>query len=331
MAHKINKSSFRTAFRIVNKDIINWFPGHMGLGLKQMQQKLKLVDLVIEVHDSRIPLSGRNPNFKHTISAIKPHILILNKKDLTDNSYNSQVIKRLREEEQIKHVLYTNCKDQTCSGIKRIMPLAKELITNSDRFNRADNKEFCIMVIGVPNVGKSSIINVLRNRHLKKKGASHVGAVAGITRSVLNRIKIAEDPPIYLLDTPGILMPNIKDTETGMKLALCSCLQDHQVGPINIADYLLFWMNQNENYSYVDLLGLQEPSDDIAKVLLTGANFLEKTIVKKRYDNYLMRIPHLEAAAIHMIKAFRTGSLGKVFLDNNFFPKKESNKIETQV
>ena len=82
MAQKIAKDSFRSVFKSIDKDVLHWFPGHMNKGLKQMQQKLRLIDCVIEVHDARIPISGRNADFKFTISGVKPHILVLNKFDL---------------------------------------------------------------------------------------------------------------------------------------------------------------------------------------------------------------------------------------------------------
>lgn len=110
------------------------------------------------------------------------------------------------------------------------------------------------MIIGVPNVGKSSLINALRNRHLHKPAATQEGPTAGITRSVLTRIKICEDPLIYLLDTPGVLLPNIQNIDMGMKLAMCSCFQDHLVGEEVIADYLLYYLNKNKNFTYLDVV-----------------------------------------------------------------------------
>lgn len=307
---------FRQSFKKVPKDVLTWFPGHMNKGLRQMQQKLKTVDLVIEVHDARIPFSGRNQELKNTVTNVKPHILVLNKKDLIDPRLFGPITKQIREDEEIEHVLFTNCKDHQCQGVRRIMPLAKKLIVESERYNRAGVKEFCMMIIGVPNVGKSSIINVLRNRHLKKTGASQVGGVAGITRSVLNRIKIAEEPKTYLIDTPGILMPSIKDTNAGLKLALCACSQDHLVGDILIADYLLYRLNLIENFDYVELMGLHNPTDDIDEVLIAGAKKLETYQKVKTISNeYKLRL-NLEVAAKHFLKHFRTGSLGKIFLDN---------------
>lgn len=311
--------NLRPAFKLVNKDLIHWFPGHMNKGIKQMQQKLKSIDCIIEVHDARIPLSGRNPEFKYTVSGLKPHILILNKKDLISQRAQSKIADKIRAEQGIDRILFTNCKNQQCEGVRKIIPLAQELIGNSNRYHRSETDDCCVMIIGVPNVGKSSLVNILRNRHLHKKGASAVGAVAGITRSVLHKIKISEEPLIYLLDTPGILAPNIKDTETGMKLALCACLQDHLVGPDLIADYLLFWLNRNERLDYVELMGLDGPTDSIGEVLLAGSKKLAKFKKIKSFDGGMVLKPDFEAAAHHLLKAFRRGELGNVNLDEEYF------------
>lgn len=308
----------RKVFKTVSKDSVQWFPGHMSKGLRQMQQKLKMIDCIVEVHDARIPFSGRNPTFKHTVSGLKPHILVLNKKDLTDKKLLTRTADQVKAEEGINHVIFTNCKDHMDAGVRKIMPLANDLIMNSNRFHRTDEREFCIMIIGVPNVGKSSLVNIMRNKYLKKRCASPVGAVAGITRSVLTRIKVSIDPLVYLLDTPGILQPNIRDTECGMKLALCACLQDHLVGPEVIADYLLFWLNQHNRFDYVKLMGLQEPTDEIAEVLVSGAVMLDKHKKIKQYDGSIVVKPDMDAAAHHMIRAFRYGELGATNLDSNF-------------
>lgn len=222
MAYLINRSlhTFRQSFRVISGDTLHWFPGHMGKGLKQMEQKLKDVDCVIEVHDARIPLSGRNPNFQLTVLGMKPHILVLNKKDLTYHGKKNLIKEKIIKEYGISNVIYTNCKDQKCTGVKKVIPTAIDLINASERFNRAQETDFCIMVIGVPNVGKSSLINTLRNRHLHKGSAAPVGAVAGITRSLQNRIKVSENPSIFLLDTPGILTPSVQNMEAGLRLAL---------------------------------------------------------------------------------------------------------------
>lgn len=318
--------TFRQRFQVFNKELIQWYPGHMAKGTKQMQQKLKNVDCIIEVHDARIPVSGRNNELHYSLLTAKPSILVLNKKDLAPTEARPAIVRTLKETPDIpvQPIFFTNCKDQRCSGVKKIIPKAIELIQDSDRFNRQSAKEHTIMVIGVPNCGKSSLINVLRNRHLNKKAATKVGAVAGITRSVLTRIKICEEPLIYLLDTPGVLMPNIRDVEMGMKLALCSCFQDHLVGEENIADYLLYWLNSKENFSYVEAMGLAEPTDDITLCLLAGAKKLGKTIGLKNYsDGLIEQKPNLRAAASFFIKLFREGHFGELCLDDSYLKRNE--------
>lgn len=308
--------SFRQSFRVLHKEVLHWFPGHMGKGLRQMQQKLKNVDCIIEVHDARIPFSARNEEFKYTISGIRPTLLVYNKKDLIEKWEERRIKEIIQKQGGPEHVLFTNCKNQKCDGIRKVLPIVKQMIGNSNRFNRQDNPELTLMIIGVPNVGKSSLINVLRNRHLGAKSAAAVGAVAGITRSVLNRIKISEEPPIYLIDTPGILEPKVKDIESGLRLALCGCLQDHLVGNDVIADYLLYWMNKNSRFQYMEMFGLREPCDDIQTVLTEGAIHMGRTKRLKNYDGRIVEKPDVETAAITFIKAFRRGDFGKTCLDD---------------
>lgn len=305
---------YRDTFKLFDSNVLRWFPGHMDRGLKQMQSKLIHMDCIIEVHDSRIPFSGRNPIFQSSITAIKPHILVLNKRDLCDGMLQPKIMQRIKEESNIKNILFTNCKNQNCSGLKAIFPLAEDLIKRSDRYHRNQSREHNIMIIGIPNVGKSSLLNTMRNRYLSKPNASPVGGVPGITRSVLNRIKISEDPPVYVLDTPGILWPNIPDIETGLKMALCNILQDHLVGEDVIADYLLFWMNQRKKFSYVEYMGLDEPTDEISEVLTKGAVYLNKYKKIKTSEGY-KTYPDFILAAKHLLDGFRKGALGKFVLD----------------
>lgn len=307
------KEVFRSAFKTIEKEALHWFPGHMNKGLKQMQQKLRNVDCVIEVHDARIPISGRNPNFKFTICGIKPHILVLNKVDLIETRMKDDIQNVLQK--SCPNIIFTNCKDQQCLGVKQLFPLAKKLIQESERYNRANEEDYCIMIIGVPNVGKSSLTNTLRNRFLKKSNASAVGAAPGITRSVLHKIKISQNPLIYMLDTPGILTPNVPSTEVGLKLALCATIQDHLVGETIIADYLLYWLNKNEYFDYVDVLELNRRSDDILEVLSTIAVKNQRLLKFRDTSGSYVQRPDLEMAAKIMIKKFRTGELGKILLD----------------
>ncbi|XP_068597343.1 mitochondrial ribosome-associated GTPase 1 isoform X2 [Brachionichthys hirsutus] len=257
--------NFRTAFDFGGREVAHWFPGHMAKGLKQMRASLKSVDCVIEIHDARIPFSGRNPVFQETLD-VRPQMLILNKMDLADPSSKQRILKML-ENGGARNVLYTNCLKQADDSIKKLVPMVVKIIESNPRFNREETANYCLMVIGVPNVGKSSLINALRRTNLRKGRASRVGGEPGLTKAVLTKIQVCERPPMFLLDTPGVLPPKIDSVETGMKLALCGTILDHLVGEDIIADYLLYSLNKLGEFSYVKKYDLQEPSDDIQRVL----------------------------------------------------------------
>ncbi|CAB3361758.1 Hypothetical predicted protein [Cloeon dipterum] len=307
---------FRRSFKVPNADALRWFPGHMDKGLKQIESKLSVVDCVIEVHDARVPLSSRNPNFRHTVLGNKPHLLVLNKKDLTDMRWQKEVDERLKSEHGISDVLYTCCKNDRDKNVDQVVPKAIELISQSPRFNREDSEEMNLMIIGVPNVGKSSLINRIRNKVLKKRNSNPVGAEPGITRSVMNRVKVSASPLVFLYDTPGILSPNIKNAETGLRLALCACIKDHLIGIEVIADYLLYTLNKHGNFKYVEMMGLEGPTDNIGTLLTKGAMKMDKYEKRRSHEGYINR-PHLSAAAEIFVRAFRDNKFGPVMLDSD--------------
>lgn len=194
-----------------------------------MQRELKNVDAVIEIHDARIPFSGRNPDFRQSLTSLKPHILVLNKCDLTDMSHKHIIEEKLLKSHGVSHVIFTqlspNAKARE-SGYDDILPSAFNYIKSGERFNRADTMDFTIMVIGVPNVGKSSFINKTRHIFGKGKNAAVTGPEAGVTKHVMEKIKVSQNPRIYLLDTPGILEPKCKSIEQYMKLAaICKLIR----------------------------------------------------------------------------------------------------------
>lgn len=195
--------NFRQKCPYVSKDLLRWFPGHMNKGLKQMQRKLKSVDCVIEVHDARIPFTGRNPIFTNTLTGAKPHILVLNKKDLTIPSFVRNISDQLKAEQKINNVVFTNSKDQHCRGLRSLKPLLIDLVKDSNRYNRTEELDYNVMIIGVPNVGKSSLINMLRSQNMSVRHTLPVGAVAGVTRSLMTKMRINNSPKIFMYDTPG--------------------------------------------------------------------------------------------------------------------------------
>lgn len=322
--HSLNAlKQCRKYFPFGNKDLLHYFPSHMAKGMNQLQGRLKDIDCIIEVHDARVPFCGRNPYFTDHLM-VRPHIMLLNKVDLADLRYRKYIEAELKEQSpSLQRVLYTNCKEQTNHVIKKkLIPTVLELLKDTPRYHREDAEDYNLMVIGIPNVGKSSFINALRRTHLKKGGrATQVGAKAGITRSVLEKIKVSEAPKVYLFDSPGILAPNIPDMDVGMKLALCGSLQDHMVGEEMIADYMLFWMNKHEHFKYVREFNLDEPTDDIQHLLFQVAK--ERNIAQKRRSpsgGYVYK-PNFNAAAQVVLRMFRNGGLGKVNLDQDKLKK----------
>ncbi|XP_056327139.1 mitochondrial ribosome-associated GTPase 1 isoform X2 [Danio aesculapii] len=311
-----NAAKFRSVFDFGERDVTHWFPRHMAKGLKQMRANLRNVDCIIEIHDARIPFSGRNSLFQESLD-VRPHLLVLNKMDVADTSKKQSILKQF-EREGVKNVLFTDCLRQQDENVKKIVPLVTKLIESASRFHREEERSYCLMVIGVPNVGKSSLINALRRTYLKKGKASKVGAEPGITKAVLTKIQVCDRPIIHLLDTPGVLPPRIENIETGMKLALCGTVLDHLVGEDIIADFLLFSLNRLERFSYVEKYGLGESCDDIQHVLKCIAVKLGKTRRVKAITgvgNITVQLPDYSAAAYDFIRAFRKGELGKVMLD----------------
>lgn len=304
---------FRDTFK-VSKELVTWYPGHMKHSFTHMQAKMRRVDCVIEVHDARIPFSGRNPIFLKSLLGTKPHILVLNKVDLIDKSRVELIMSKYSNEDY--SVLFTNSLNQKCKGLKQIIPFCLKLIKNSATPALEGESNYKMMVVGIPNVGKSSVINALRNQILHRGKATLVGGIAGVTRSVLNEIKVCSEPPTFLIDTPGILLPKVESPECGMKLALCSCLRDEVVGIVYIADFLLFWLNKKRNFKYVSMFDLKNPSDDVTPILIKIALMNNKTTkVKNIVNNSVEVVPDIYSAANYFVKLFRKGELGDINLD----------------
>ncbi|XP_030852733.1 mitochondrial ribosome-associated GTPase 1 [Strongylocentrotus purpuratus] len=275
---------FRESFIFGHKELTHWFPSHMARSMKKMQGSMKKVDCVVEVHDARLPFAGRNPAFRETFG-IKPHLLILNKKDLADTASSNDIRKRLQEEGGIEHVMFTNCVQQNSPSAKKIVPTVIDIIEGGERFNRTENQEYSIMVVGIPNVGKSSLINALRRIHVKRGKGTKVGRLPGVTRSLMQKILVSEQPRMWLFDTPGITTPFIQNVEVGMKLAMMGTLQDHMVGTELIADYVLFTLNRLQKFRYVDVYNMSEPCDDIDGVLAGIARKFGKVRKLKTYED----------------------------------------------
>ena len=190
----------------------------------------------------------------------------------------------------------------------------------------SEDASLSLLVLGIPNVGKSTIINRFRNIFLNKTGkATVVGNKAGVTRAVLEKIKICDSPKkIYLFDTPGILEPtfhkleNENDLESLMRCAVCANISDEVVGPELIADYMLYWWNKREDYSkYLDYFDAARPTNDIIELLTYGA--LKYKIFRQincQETGQQRTIPDFHTLSCKFLMDLRRGKFGPLLLDD---------------
>ncbi|CAF0999758.1 unnamed protein product [Didymodactylos carnosus] len=309
MASKIGRLPSTFDFQSFRwKDVVRWFPGHMTKGMRDLEETLIKVDGIIEVHDARIPHSGRNPNFyKRLVGGHKPHLLLLNKADLADKQYHQKSIDYIKQEHPNVEVSLTSFESITAQELSKLFVNLIEQIVEVPRFTRQLNAEYQIIVCGIPNVGKSTLINRLRNMLLSKPKVAQVGALPGVTRSMSERIKICEKPKIYIRDSPGILEPKLKSPDESFRLLLTNCIPLQQTTYSDLAaDYLLYLLNKYEKYQYVEYCGLSEPTTNIIKLLTEVAQNKHFT---KTYKGYKL-VFDLEQAARHFLLEFSKGTLG---------------------
>lgn len=191
---------------------INWYPGHMKKTRELIRENLKVVDAVIEVIDARIPISSRNPIIDELISG-KPRIVVLNKSDLADGEASNTWKKTL--ENQGNRVLIMNC--MSGNGTKELFKLLEKM--EKEKYQEKTRlKPYRLMIVGVPNVGKSSLINRMTGRK-----SAQTGDKPGVTRGK-QWLKLKNG--MQLLDTPGILWPKFEDPKTGINLAFCGSIKD---------------------------------------------------------------------------------------------------------
>lgn len=228
---------------------IQWFPGHMAKARREVTEKLKLVDIVFELVDARIPVSSANPMLEDIIQQ-KPRLILLNKADMADREVTKEWLKYYSEHD--KKALAIN--SQAGSGLHEIVSAAKEILKPKfDRMKARGMKPRAIraMIIGIPNVGKSTLIN-----RLAKKNIAKTGNMPGVTKSQ-QWIKVGKE--LELLDTPGILWPKFEDQEVGFKLALTGAIKDTILNLQDISVYALRFLETNypnrlkDRYDFTDI------------------------------------------------------------------------------
>lgn len=239
---------------------IQWFPGHMAKARREVTEKLKLVDIVFELIDARLPLSSRNPMIDDVIHQ-KPRLLILNKADLADSAETTKWIQYF-EKEGTRAVAINSFQGH---GLQAVTRAAKEILApKTERMISRGIRPGAIraMIVGIPNVGKSTLINRLAKKNLAKTGNS-----PGVTKAQ-QWIKYGKE--LELLDTPGILWPKFEDKEAGYKLALTGAIKDTLLNMEDLALYGLRFLEEHypkrlmERY---DVSTVGEEQDDIINLL----------------------------------------------------------------
>lgn len=273
---------------------IHWYPGHIAKAERQLKEKLNLVDVVIEVRDARIPLSSSYTNIRKLLGE-KPRLLLLNKADLVDKDELKSWVRFLQETTNAP-VIVTDAKGSKDLAlvVKHAVDLAEPKIQSlmaKGLLRRAARA----MVVGMPNVGKSSVIN-----KLTKSSKTKIGAKAGVTRQ---QQWVRINPKLELLDTPGIIPTKQDDQIQAAKLAFVSSVSENAYLPEPVAQALL------------DMLADSKYSQVVREYYKVEELSLE-TIAKNR--NWILKADTLdtERTAKYVLKDFREGRLGKFILDD---------------
>lgn len=272
---------------------INWYPGHMKKTREMIQSNLKLVDIIIEILDARIPNSSKNPIINE-ITANKKRIILLNKADLADKKETYEWI-RLFEKEGYKAIEIDALNGR---GIDKLYKTLNEFQAERDEEKR-NSRPLRIMILGVPNVGKSSLINRLSGRKSTKTGNK-----PGITKG---KQWISLENGMQLLDTPGILWPKFEEPEVGLNLAFAGSIKDEILEIQDIGLDLIGFLADNYPEEFMNRYKLSELSDD----KLTN---MEALALKRGFILPGKRIDY-ERTARTVIDEFRAGKIGKITLE----------------
>jgi len=276
---------------------INWFPGHMAKTRRQIQESLKLVDAVIEIRDARIVKSSANPQIDE-ICKDKPRVILLNKCDLAEDKVTKEWIKKLTTD-TVKPVAVNSI---TGEGLKSIKPILEELL--KEKHDRQRKKGLVnivtrVMVVGIPNVGKSSFINKLAKSNIAKTGDR-----PGVTKS---KQWIKTSLGIELMDTPGVLWPRFEDEAVGLNLAFTGAIKDEVMDIEELALKLVERLQTNNPQRLMERYKLSEimenPIDNMDNIgkkrgaVISGGNIDYNRI------------------AVMLLDEFRGGKLGSISLE----------------
>lgn len=273
-----------------------WYPGHMTKARRMMQENIKLIDLIIELVDARVPLSSRNPDIDE-LGKGKARLILLNKADLAEEKLNDEWV------EYFKGKGYTAVKvnSRKGGGVKSIQSVIQEACrekTERDRKRGILNRPVRAMVVGIPNVGKSTFINALAG-----KACAKTGNKPGVTKG---KQWIRLNKNVELLDTPGILWPKFEDQEVGLRLAFIGSIKDEILQTEELAAELIRFMNREYPGVLEEKYKIQSSEDPY-----TGL----RNIAESRHCLLKGNDLDSEKAASILLDDFRNGKLGRITLE----------------
>ncbi len=276
---------------------VQWYPGHMTKTRRQIEADLKLVDAVCEIVDARIPISSRNPDID-SICGNKPRIVILNRMDLADPAATKRWSQHFRQ--QGIATVATDCKSR--KGISNFQPTVRTVLQEKIARNAAKgmNKPLRVMIVGIPNVGKSTLINQISGR----KGAKAENR-PGVTRG---KQWVTVDSGLLLLDTPGILWPKFEDPNVGLMLAYTGAVKEDVIDLEELASFLMMLLWRRYPHAIKERYGIDLPEDTTGYALLEEAG---------RKRGFLMARGEIntERMAKVLLDEYRSGKLGKFTLE----------------
>lgn len=277
---------------------IQWYPGHMTKAKRAMKEDLKLIDLVIELVDARVPLSSRNPDIDQ-LGAGKARIVLLNKADLADESLNRRWAQYFTDRGM--HVVKIDARNKgTLKQIQAVVQEACREKIERDRKRGILNRPIRAMVVGIPNVGKSTFINSFAGKACAKTG-NKPGVTKGNQWIRLNKT-------LELLDTPGILWPKFEDQQVGLKLALIGSINDEILNRDELALELVSFLNRKYPGVLAERYGLENAGDcDTTQVLEQVAR--QRSCLAKGGELDLPKAARL------LLDDFRSGRLGRITLE----------------
>ncbi len=275
---------------------IQWYPGHMTKAKRMMQENIKLIDIVIDLIDARIPFSSKNPDIDE-LAKNKFRLLLLNKADLADDAITAKWEEYYKE----KGFYVARINARAGNGMKKIDALVQEACREKierDRKRGIINRPIRAMIVGIPNVGKSTFINTYA-----KKACAKVGNKPGVTKGK-QWIKLSKN--IELLDTPGILWPKFDDVNVGLRLGFIGSINDEILNASDLTCELIKFMVNNYCNTLSDRYNIEE-SDDAVRVLSDIAS--NRACLKKGGEL------DIDKAASIVLDDFRSGKLGRVSLE----------------